>query len=153
MTKCFGLGVGTIILLLITGPQAFPDTKSGDAKLQEIGKFQDVSKKALKVSLGDKVKANCSYYINPDFFGKKVISVQANIKNTSNKLMYYGYFVAFFDKDKNMIACSSFSGDIAKLDAGKETNIGNVIQLPADQINKIVSYQVTLLEDEKEFGK
>jgi len=28
--------------------------------------------------------------IIPDFFGKKVLSVQAQIKNTSDKRMYYG---------------------------------------------------------------
>ena len=42
---------------------------------------------------------------------------------------------------------------VLKLDAGKETNIGNVIQLPVAEIAKIAHYQVTLLEDEKEFGK
>src|SRR5262245_24262991 len=97
MRKWFILDGAAVILLLSSASQAFPDTKSGEAKLQEL-KFQDVARKALKVSLGNKVKADCSYYINPDFLGKKVISVQARIKNTSNKLMYYGYYVAFFDK-------------------------------------------------------
>jgi hypothetical protein len=153
MRKRFILNGAAVILLLSSAPQAFPDTKAGEAKLQEL-KFQDVAKKALKVSLGNKVKADCSYYINPDFLGKKVISVQARIKNTSNKVLYYGYYVAFFDKDKKLVACSSFGGGtIAKLNPGKETNIGNVIELPPDQLKKIVSYQVTLLEDEKEFGK
>jgi hypothetical protein len=147
------LNFAVAILLLSSAPQAFPDTKSGEAKLQEL-KFQDVAKNALKVSLGNKLKADCSYYINPDFLGKKVISVQARIKNATDKVMYYGYYVAFFDKDKDLVACSSFGGgQIAKLDPGKDTYIGNVIELPSDQLKKIVSYQVTLLEDEKEFGK
>jgi hypothetical protein len=152
MRKRLILNVAAALLLLSSAPQAFPDTKSGEAKLQEL-KFQDVAKNALKVSLGDKVKADCSYYINPDLFGKKVVSVQARIKNTSDKAMYYGYYVAFFDKDKNLVACSSFAGQLAKLDPSKETTIGNVIELPSDQLKKIASYQVTLLEDEKEFGK
>jgi hypothetical protein len=153
MRKWFVLNVAAALLLLSSAPLAFPDTKSGEAKLQELT-FQDVDKNALKVSLGNKVKADCSYYINPDFFGKKIISVQARVKNTSDKVMYYGYYVAFFDKSKNLVACSSFGGgQIAKLDPGKETFIGNVIELPSDQLKKIVSYQVTLLEDEKEFGK
>jgi hypothetical protein len=153
MRKWFILNGAAVILLLSRAPQTFPDTKSGEAKLQEL-KFQDIAKKALKVSLGNKVKADCSYYIIPDFLGKKVISVQARIKNTSKKVMYYGYYVAFFDKDKKLVACSSFGGGtIAKLKPGEETNIGNVIELPPDQVKKIVSYQVTLQEDEKEFGK
>src|SRR5262249_25483289 len=145
--------VAAALLLLSSAPPTFPDTKSGEAKLQEL-KFQDVAKKALKVSLGNKVKADWSYYINPDFFGKKVISVQARIKNTSDKVMYYGYYVAFFDKDKNLVACSSFGGgEFALLDPGKETTIGNGIELPSDQLKRIVAYQVTVLEDEKAFGK
>ena len=145
--------VGAAILLLSAAPLAWSETKSGEANLQEL-KDQDVAKKAIKVSLGDKVKAECSYYIIPDFLGKKVVSVGARIKNTSGKLMYYGYYVAFFDKDKKLVACSSFGGSqIAKLDPGKETYIGNVLELPPDQIKRIASYQVTLLEGEKEFGK
>ena len=67
--------------------------------------------------------------------------------------MYYGYYVAFFDKDKKLIACTSFGGgQMAKLESGKETTIGNVIQLPVQQLKKIAFYQVTILEDEKEFG-
>jgi len=145
--------IAAAILLLAAAPQAWSDTKSGDATLQEL-KFEDVAKKAINVKLGDKVKAECSYYINPDFLGKKVISVGARVKNTSDKVMYYGYYVAFFDKDRKLVACSSFGGgQIAKLDPGKETYIGNVLELPPDQIKRIASYQVTLLEGEKEFGK
>ncbi len=142
----------TAFLLLCSVPPAFPDTRSGEAKLQEL-KGQDIDKKALHVSLGDKVKAECTYYINPDFIGKKAISVQARVKNTSDKAMYYGYYVAFFDKEKRMVACSSFSGPIAKLAPGKDTLVGNIIEIPAARLKEIVSYQVTLLEDEKEFGK
>jgi hypothetical protein len=149
MRKRLILSVPAAILFLSSASLAPSDTKSGEAKLQEL-KFQDAATDALKVSLGNKVKAECSYYINPDLFGKKVISVQARVKNTSDKVMYYGYYVAFFDKDKNLVACSSFNGPIAN---GKEKNIGNVIPLPSHQLKSIAFYQVTLLEDEKEFGK
>ncbi len=131
---------------------AYPDTKSGKANLQE-EKGQGVPEEALKVSLGDKVKANCTYYIIPDFLGKKVVSVQANIKNTSDKQMYYGYYVAFLDKDKNLVGCSSFAGELAQLEPGGVGNIGSVIRLPNEQIKRIAFYQVSLWEDEKEFGK
>jgi len=137
---CFALAMA-----LCYTSAAYPDTKSGEANLQE--------KQELNVSLGDKVKANCTYYIVPDFFGKKVVAVQANVKNTSQKQMFYGYYVAFLDKDKNLIGCSSFVGDLAKLEAGEEGYIGSVIQLPNDQIERIAFYQVSLWEDEKEFGK
>ena len=125
---------------------AYADTKSGEAKL-------DVFEKALKVSLGDKVKASCTYYIDPDFLGKTAVAVHAKVKNTSDKHMHYGYYVAFQDKDKNLVACSSFSGKLAKLKPGGENYIGNTIVLPIDQIKRLAFYQVTLLEDEKEFGK
>jgi hypothetical protein len=127
----------------------YSDTKSGEAKLQEL-KARDVSAKALKVSLGDKVKADCTYYIMPDFLGKRAVSVQARIKNSAGKPMYFGYYVAFFDKDKNLIATSFAS---KKLDPGEKIIIGNAIPLPSEQLKRIAFYQVTLLEDEKEFGK
>lgn len=130
---------------------AIADSKSGKAELQELKTGE--TEKALKVSLGDRVKADCKFFVIPDFFEKKVVSVQARIRNTGDKTLYYGYYVAFFDKDKQLIATSSFGGSIAKLDPGKETNIGNVIQLPPDQIKRIAHYQVTVLEDDKEFGK
>jgi hypothetical protein len=121
-------------------------SKSGDIKLPE--GFD----KAVKVELGDTLKAECHFYIN-DFFGKKVISPQATIKNPSKKTMYFGYYVAFYDKDKNLLACTSFSGDLAKVEPGKETSVGNIVELPVALLGKVASYQVTLLEDEKEFGK
>ena len=129
---------------------ACADTKSGEAKLQEL-KGQEIFDKALKVDLGQKLKTECRYYIIPDFFGRKVVSVGASIKNTSPKLLYFGYHVAFFDKNKNLIAASSY--DKGKLEPGKETNIGNVLELPRSQLGKIAFYQVTVLEDETEFGK
>jgi hypothetical protein len=118
---------------------AYADTKSGEARLQELT-GQDVAKKALKVSLGAKVKADCTFYIIPE--------------NTSDMRMYYGYYVAFFDKDKNLIATSAFGGGkLAQLEPGKATNIGNLIELPSAQLQRIAFYQVALLEDAKEFGK
>ena len=129
---------------------ACADTKSGEAKLQEL-KGQEIFAKALKVVLGQKIKTECLYYIIPDFMGRKVVSVGAHIKNTSDKLMYFGYHVAFFDKNKNLIAASSFSND--KLEPGKETEIGNVLELPRSELGKIAFYQVTVLEDETEFGR
>ena len=127
------------------------DTKSGAVRLQE-ATFEDADKKGVKISLGNQVKADCTYYIT-DFNGKKVISVQATVKNTSKKTLYYGYYVAFFDNHNNLIATSGFSGDLAKLEPGKDITIGNVIELPMDQIKRITAYKVTLLEDEKEFGR
>jgi hypothetical protein len=140
-------------LLVLLAADARPATKSGAVKLQEL-KSQDIDKKAFKVSVGDRVKADCTYHIIPDFFGQKAISVHARIKNTSAKMLYYGYYVAFLDKDKNLITCSAFGGsEFTKLGPGKETNIGNVVVIPVSQLARIAFYQVTVLEDEKEFGK
>jgi hypothetical protein len=141
------------LLALLTAAGAVADTKSGEAKLKEVKKGEDNDKVALKVSLGDKVKAETRWYIDPDFFGAKVLSAQATLKNTSDKKLHFGYYVAFFDKDKNLVCCTAFAGKFATLEPGKETTIGNVIELPAAQLARIASYQVTVLEDEKEFGK
>jgi hypothetical protein len=117
---------------------ACADTKSGEAELQEL-KGQEIFAKALKVVLGQKLKTECRYYIDPDFLGRKVVSVGANIKNTSDRPMYFGYHVAFFDKNKNLIAASSY--DKGKLEPGKDNDIGNVLELesPVLQLRKIVA--------------
>ena len=51
------------------------------------------------------------------------------------------------------MACTGISGKLSRLDPGKSMGVANAIVIPTDQLKKIVYYQVTLLEDEKEFGK
>ena len=131
----------------LTLATAKAETKSKTAKLKE------GIKNAVNVELGDHIKAKCSFYIVPDHFGSRVVSTQAMLKNTGIKTLHYGYYVAFFDQEKNLVGCTSFSGKIATLAPGKETNIGNVLELPTSEIDRIASYQVTLIEAEKEFGK
>jgi hypothetical protein len=106
------IGPAAAALLLVAG-LAQPgrcQTKEGNAKLQE-AKGLDVDKKALKIEVGNTVKAVCSCHINPDLFGKKVVEVAATATNSSDKVMYYGLYVAFFDKDKKLVGCCTFGGE------------------------------------------
>jgi len=59
-------------------------------------------------------------------------------------------YIAFFDKEKNLVACS---GQRITVDAGKQTFVGSVLEIPLEQMNKIASYQVRIYEGEKEIGK
>src|SRR5262249_2073707 len=105
------------------------------------------------VSLGKQVKAECAFHIT-DFFGKKIISPQAKITNSGKKPLFFAYYVSFLDKDKNLIACTSFvSFGKEGLAPGKDTFIGNVIQVPPAELSKVAFYQVTLYESDKEIGQ
>jgi hypothetical protein len=142
-----------VFLLLLSSPPSRAETKEGEAKLLELTGL-DVEKKGLKIELGDTVKATCICSINPDQFKKRVVQVDAIAKNTADKPMYYGLYVAFFDKDKKLIACCVFGGEaiFSKLDAKGFSSTSKSIELPIALIDKIATYQVSLVTDEKIFG-
>lgn len=146
------LAVAVVLLSLLTAVTR-AETKTGSIRLQE-ATLAEAGTKVPKIEVGARVKAVCRYFIISDFFGRKVVSVQAQITNTAARELYYGYYVAFFDKDGELVAASSFAGgQICKLGPGKKTTVGNIIELPVDQMGRISSYQVTVLESDKEFGK
>ena len=73
------------------------------------------------------------------------------LKNTSGKKLYGAVYIAFFDKDKNLVGCSSRTGII--LDAGKQMFVGSVLDIPPEEMDRIASYQVKIYEADKEIGK
>jgi hypothetical protein len=121
----------------------FADSKNGEAK------FKVGGKETVKVSLGDKLKFEGEFRVT-DFFGKTALNAGGKLKNTSDKKMHYAYYVTFLDKDKNVVGCTSLTS--LSVEAGKDTFIGNVIFIPADRVEKIVSFAATLYEGEKEIG-
>jgi hypothetical protein len=155
-TAARAVGPAAAALLLVAG-LAQPgrgQTKEGEAKLQE-AKGLDVDKKALKVEVGDTVKAACSCYVNPDLFGKRVVEVYANATKACDRVMYFGLYVAFFDKDKKLVGCCTFGGEpfSEKLEAKGFSATTKQVELPVALIDQIASYQVRLVSDTKELGK
>lgn len=149
------VGAAALIACLAAGvawAAVAADRKAGECKLQEAGAFDE--SKLVKVTLGKSLKAECSFRIG-EFFDKKTVFAGTTIKNPTAKPMFFQYYVAFFDKDKNLIGCASqgsFGDD--GLEAGGETQLGScLIELPADAVKLITSYQVVLYESDKPIGK
>jgi hypothetical protein len=166
MRKAFGMAVVAVLLMaLASAPAAAQkkegkaelkqaETKAGKAELKELTGFE-AEQKGLKIEVGDKVKALCRCTINPSLFGKKVVEVYSNVTNTTDKEMHFGLYVAFFDKERKLVGCTSFGGDavFARLRPKGFSTTTKTIELPLALLQRIDSYQVTLVADDKEFGK
>jgi hypothetical protein len=129
------------VLLLAIPARLAAETKSGAIDLTD-------DKKPVKITVGEKLKFETNFH-RFEFGGKASFAANGTLKNTSNKKLYCALYVAFFDKDKNLMGCAART---TILDPGKDLVVANVIELPADQIEKITTYQVTLYDSEKEFG-
>jgi hypothetical protein len=99
---------------------------------------------------GDTVKATTQWRVG-DFFGKETVFAGAKVKNTGTKPMFFEYYVAFFDKDKNLIGAAGQSsfGD-GGLKPGDETQLGScLVHLPKGKYKEIVSFQAVLWESDQ----
>jgi hypothetical protein len=130
---------------------AYSETKEGSCQLKP-GKPSDEN--VFKVQVGDKVKGTAKFFTD-DFFGKKIISANVELVNTGTTTMYCQYYVAFFDKDGNLIGCAG-QGTSEKngLAAGKSTQLGScLIPLPEGVHEKAVQYKIAFYEGDKPIGK
>lgn len=102
---------------------------------------------AFKKEFGNVVKATTDWHAG-DFFGSETVFAGINVKNTGSKPMFFRYYVAFFDKDKNLIGATgqgSFGDEGLK--PGEETQMGScLIELPKDKYKAIASYQAVIYE-------
>jgi hypothetical protein len=152
--RLLGTAAALVLLLAALAQPGRAETREGEAKLQELTGL-DAEKKGLKIEVGDAVKSTCICSINPNRFGKKVVQVYANTTSKADKPMYYGLHVAFFDKDKKLVGCCVFRGDAfsARLEPKGFSATTKHIELPVALVDKIASYQVSLVTDDKELGQ
>jgi hypothetical protein len=134
----------TLFLLLAASLHA-QSIIQGDIKLNySESMFAD---NAFKKEFGNVVKATTDWYAG-DFFGEETVFAGVTVKNTGTKPMFFHYYVAFFDKDKNLVGATgqgSFSDQGLK--PGEETQMGScLINLPKDKYKAIVSYQAVIYE-------
>ena len=105
------------------------------------------SEDAFKKEFGTVVKATTDWHVG-DFFGQETVFAGINVKNTGSKPMFFHYYVAFFDKDNNLIGATgqgSFGDEGMK--PGEETQMGScLIHLPKDKYKTIASYQAVIYE-------
>ena len=121
------------------------EVRAGEVSLQE---SKDVfsEDKVVKISFGTAVKVDTGWYINPDFFGRKIVIANAQVENTGVAEISTSYFVAFFDKDKKLVGCTGQSMDLGP---GKKMSYGScLIEVPPDQIARITSYQIAFYTGE-----
>jgi hypothetical protein len=105
------------------------------------------SEDAFKKEFGNMVKATTDWHVG-DFFGKETIFAGITVKNTATKPMFFNYYVAFFDKDKNLIGATG-QGSLGKdgLKPGENTQMGScLIHLPKDKFKTVASYQAVIYE-------
>jgi len=99
------------------------------------------------VEFGSVVKAACAWQVG-EYFGWETVFAAATVKNTGAKPVWVQYCVAFFDKDKNLVAAADRAlTDREGLKPGKSKRLPLCrIILPRDRYKDIVSYQATLYE-------
>lgn len=125
--------------------------KSGPVKLVPGGPFD--KDKVTEVKLGEKVEVVAKLRAG-EFMDQLVAFGNADLNNTSDQPMFYAYYVAFFDADRQLVACQSqASMPTRPLEPGKKTSLGSCI-MPLSQadIDRIASYQVRFVESDKPIG-
>ena len=119
----------------------------GDIKLNYSSSM--FAEDAFKKEFGTVVKATTDLHVG-DFFGEETVFAGVQVKNTGVKPMFFRYYVAFFDKDKNLLGASgqgSFGDEGLK--PGEETQMGScLIGLPKDKYKAITSYQAVIYESD-----
>src|SRR5690349_11613931 len=101
--------IATLLLLFAASLQA--ESIRGDIKLNYSESM--FAENTFKKEFGTVVKATTSWRAG-EFFGKETVFAGITVKNTGKKPMFFQYYVAFFDKDKNLIGASgqgSFGDD------------------------------------------
>jgi len=137
----------SLIVLLAAVSLHAQSVLRGDIKL----KYSDsmFSEDAFKKEFGGVVKATTDWHAG-DFFGQETVFAGITVKNTGSRPMFFRYYVAFFDKDKNLIGATG-QGSFGKkgLKPGEETQMAScLIELPKDKYKEIVSYQALIYESD-----
>jgi len=136
--------ISLFVMFAAVSLQAQPVLK-GDIKLQYSESM--FAENVFKKEFGDVVKATTDWHAG-DFFGSETVFAGVKLKNTGTKPMFIRYYVAFFDKDKNLIGSAgqgSFGDEGMK--PGEETQLGScLIELPKDKYKDIASFQAVIYE-------
>jgi hypothetical protein len=132
-----------VVLLLFTATVFAADPKSGPIDLS-------AGSKHFKTTVGEALKLETDFH-RFELGGKTSIAANGSMKNTSGKRLHGALYIAFFDKDKNLVASAARTGILIM--PGKQLFVGNVLEVPPEQIDTIATYQITIYESDKEVGK
>ncbi len=136
--------ISLFLLLAAASLHAQPVIR-GDIKLKYSSSM--FSEETFKKEFGTVVKATTDWHAG-DFFSEETVFAGVSVKNTGAKPMFFHYYVAFFDKDNNLIGATG-QGSFGKegLKPGEQTQMGScLIELPKDKYKAIASYQAVIYE-------
>ena len=135
----------TLFLLFIAASLRAQSAIQGDITLNYSDSM--FGAEAFKKEFGNVVKATTDWRAG-DFFGEQTVFAGVTVKNTAAKPMFFHYYVAFFDKDKNLVgAAGQGSFGNKGLKPGEKIQMGScLIGLPQDKYKSIVSYQAVIYE-------
>ncbi len=141
----------SLAIIFLWSTSAFGEVKEGSCTLKEGSAFD---KDVFTVEVGDRIKGTSKFYID-EFFDKKIIYANIEIKNTASIPFFCQYYVAFFDDEGNLVGCAtqgSFGDD--GLEPGETTQFGScLIPLPQGKHEKVSSYKIAFYESDSPIGK
>ena len=94
----------------------------------------DFAENGFKKEFGSVVKSTTDWRAG-DFFGKETVFGGVSVRNTGAKPMFFQYYVAFYDRDKNLVGAAG-QGSFGKegLKPGAQTQLAScLIALPKDK--------------------
>ena len=147
--------LGTMSVMLVApmaSAQSQPgQTKAGPIRLQIAGSVD--RDKITEIKLGEKIEVVAKLRAG-EFLDATAAFGNADVRNTTDQPMHYAYYVAFFDKEGQLVASQAqSSGRKSGLDPGKKTQLASCIMpLPSSDIERIASYQVRFIESAQPVG-
>ena len=123
---------------VICAAQGGENFKAGDITLSK----DEGLKGAIELSFGKEVTVTSNVF-RSTAFGSKVVNANPIIRNTTNELRVCSYYIALFDKEKNLLGCS---GQTAEVKGMKDAVCGScLIRLADDDFEKVSSYQARIV--------
>jgi hypothetical protein len=142
--------IGVLILIAFAMP-----TQASEATIRKSEKVSFSQQKSFKkeYQIDNKIKLSC-YYRVKNFFKNKVIYAKATISNNSQKSVFFAYYVAFFDKNNNLVGSTGQYSLNDPIKKGEDfvTNTC-IIPIPVSEIETITSFKLTLIVSNKAIGQ
>lgn len=134
--------MGSLLTMVLLAVHSNASSIQGDITLN----YKNAGKPFVK-EFGDTLKAKTKWYAGK-FFDKETVFAGVTVKNTGATPKHFEYYVAFFDKDKKLVATAGQGeGGIHGVKPGESMQLGScLITLPKDKWKEITSYQVTFYE-------
>lgn len=130
---------------------AFEETKEGPCSISQGWPFD---RETFTLEFGNRLKAECRLCAFEFAGGREAISAAALLENTSDRMMYCAYYIAFFDDEKKLIGCASQSlAPPIGLPAGQNGSLGScLVWVPEGSREKITSYKLAFYESDRAIG-